>query len=93
MARPHGTDAPWPWTLSRSREGQGRTGFAVSTCGEEGLGSRAQLLEYGSRLGTLKGACLGGREPAGKRRGGEQTGSALIDYAKAFDCVDHNKLW
>ena len=19
--------------------------------------------------------------------------SALIDYAKAFDCVDHNKLW
>ena len=28
-----------------------------------------------------------------KSREFRKTSTALIDYAKAFDCVDHNKLW
>ena len=27
------------------------------------------------------------------RRVPEKTSISAIDYAKAFDCVDHNKLW
>ena len=28
-----------------------------------------------------------------KKQGNSRKPSALTDYAKAFDCVDHNKLW
>ena len=28
-----------------------------------------------------------------KQEGSRKTSFCLIDYAKAFDCVDHNKLW
>ena len=31
--------------------------------------------------------------PASKEKAREFQKNVLIDYAKAFDCVDHNKLW
>ena len=61
-----------PVTVTRR---SGQDGLCrVSTHGEEGLGSRAQAPGvWVLGLGTLKGACRGGREPVGKREAGRGT--------------------
>jgi len=54
-------------------------------------------MSQGIQTGALyqpRGVGCGGRREGGSRgRGHMYTYFCFIDYAKAFDCVHHNKLW
>ena len=54
--------------------------FAISLCLRKGRGTRDQIANI---LWVMEKA----------REFQRNTYFCFIDYAKAFDCVDHNKLW